>query len=84
MTAKEKAEDLFRACYEKISGIPKDKTIFYVVEDHSIKAAIQCALISVTEIEDALTNYGAMSNELQNMDSEWRFWQSVRDALNNL
>ena len=42
------------------------------------------AILCIVEIEDALTNYGAMSGELQNMDSEWRFWDKVKIKLNKL
>jgi hypothetical protein len=67
MTPKEKAEELFEA----MKG-------FRVKHTHSKK----CARVAVEQIELALTNYGATSDELQNMDSEWRFWQSVTNELN--
>lgn len=75
MTAKEKANELFNKMYK----YQIDKTC-----DISWFLARKCALVAVTQIEDALTNYGAMSDELQNMDSEWRFWSDVKTELNNL
>ena len=42
------------------------------------------ALFIVDQIELALTEYGKESGELQNMDSEWRFWDNVKIELNKL
>ena len=36
------------------------------------------AELMVKEIETALDNYGQESMELQNMDSEFRFWNKVK------
>lgn len=36
------------------------------------------AILMVKEIEDALESYGQESMELQNMDSEFRFWNKVK------
>jgi len=39
------------------------------------------ALIVLDEIESALTDYGKETMDLQNMDSEFRYWDSVRNAV---
>jgi hypothetical protein len=47
--------------------------------------AKRCALIAVDEIEQALTDYGrGDSLELQNMDSTFRYWQEVKQEIENL
>ena len=66
MTPKEKAEQLIDKMFS-ISG-------------HS-RFSKGYALICIDEIESALTNYGNESMELQNMDSEFRYWDSVREAV---
>jgi len=44
-----------------------------------------CALIAVDEIEQALTDYGrGDSLQLQNMDSEFRFWEQVKTEIEKL
>ena len=79
MTPKEKADNLFFEMAQNQVWHRNDTS----VEDQRNRA-IKCALVIVDEIESALTEYGAMSGELQNMDSEWRFWQSVTNELNKL
>lgn len=47
--------------------------------------AKHCALIAVDEIEQALTDYGrGDSLQLQNMDSEFRFWEQVKQEIEKL
>ena len=46
--------------------------------------AIQCALIAVDEIINSLENYGKESDELQNMENDFRYWQEVRQELLNM
>ena len=48
------------------------------------KVAIDCAIICVDEIIDALISGGRDSFELQNMDKEFRFWYEVKDELNRM
>ena len=69
MTPKEKANELFN----KMKG-------FRVKHTHSKK----CASIAVDEIILALTEYGKTSLELQNMDSEFRYWDQVKEEIQNL
>ena len=76
MTPKEKAQDLYSKVY---GNLEKSENEIYRKTNARI-----CALIAVYEIEAALTEYGKSSDELQNMDSEWRFWKSVEEELNNL
>lgn len=49
MAINEKANDLFRICYEKISGIPRNSQIFYSRNDYHVIAAIECAMIIADE-----------------------------------
>jgi len=44
----------------------------------------RCALIAVDEMENVLTNYGKLTGELQNMDSEFRYLEELRTEIRNL
>lgn len=48
------------------------------------KSAKACALIHIDGIISALVEYGKESMELQNMDSEFRYWYSVKEAVKSL
>ena len=75
MTPKEKADELI----QKMIDTYYDTSDF--VYDSSAK---KCALIAVDEIEKALTDYGrGDSFQLQNMDSEFRYWQQVKQEIEN-
>ena len=69
MTPKEKAEELV----EKFSDL-EDGEMY-------IGKAKQCALIAVAEIINSLENYGKASDELQNMENDFRYWQEVKQEL---
>jgi len=80
MTPKDKAEELYSKYYnriehtlsEDVSGFEKDIVKHLVV-------------IAVAEIEQALTDYGrGDSFQLQNMDSEFRFWEQVKTEIEKL
>ena len=45
--------------------------------------AIEYALICVDEIVKAIAEYGEESMELQNMDSTFRYWNEVKEHINN-
>ena len=86
MTPKEKAEQLLAKMnvihYRTLVGKKKDMRVPISMYDSQIK---QCALIAVDEIEQALTDYGrGDSLELQNMDSEFRYWSKVREEIRNI
>ena len=72
MTPKEKAEELV----EKFSDL-EDGEMY-------IGKAKQCTLIAVDEIINSLENYGKESDELQNMENDFRYWQEVRQELLNM
>jgi len=75
MTPREKAEDLF------------NHMSYFHITDNRINryASKQCALIAVDKIEEALTDYGrGDSFQLQNMDSEFRFWEQVKTEIEKL
>ncbi len=80
MTPKEKAKEListFEIYTRPLFGLDEyDKELRYNKE---------CALIVVNEVEKALTDYGQGSSmELQNMDSEFRYWDRVKEEINKL
>jgi hypothetical protein len=80
MTPQEKAKELLEKMnvihYLKGNGLP--------VSMHKSQVK-KCALIAVDEIEEALTDYGrGYSFQLQNMDSEFRFWENVKQEIENL
>jgi hypothetical protein len=72
MTPKEKAVKLI----EKFSR--------YTEPSDCNHEALQCALIAVTEIENALIEYGEATDELQNMDRELNYWNEVRYEIEKL
>lgn len=45
---------------------------------------INSSLISLEIVEQALYDYGDQSMELQNMDSEFRFWDSVKTHIKTI
>ena len=45
------------------------------------KSAKICGLITVDEIINSLENYGKESDELQNMENDFRYWQEVKQEL---
>ena len=55
-----------------------DETLTYI---ESKSKAKQCALIAVDEIINSLENYGKESDELQNMENDFRYWQEVKQEL---
>ena len=72
MTPKEKARELFDKYQIAGSQWYVDTTKKY-------------ALIALDEIEQALTDYGrGDSLQLQNMDSEFRFWEQVKTEIKKL
>ena len=83
MNPKEKAQELFEKHRESTNDIWNETSISFMKSEYKTSVK-ECVLNTIDEVETALTEYGAMSGELQNMDSEWRFWQSVRDELNSL
>jgi hypothetical protein len=79
MTAKEKAEELYSKYYNRIEhALSEDVSGF---EKDIVKHLV---VIAVDEIEKALTDYGrGDSFQLQNMDSEFRFWEQVKKEIQN-
>ena len=72
LTPKEKVKELV----EKFSDL-EDGEMY-------IGKAKQCALIAVDEIINSLENYGKESDELQNMENDFRYWQEVKQELLNM
>ncbi len=77
MTPKENAKELFEKYFNIIDNS-------HPLTDINISAK-QCALIAVDEIEKALTDYGSGDSlQLQNMDSEFRYWEQVKNEIEKL
>jgi hypothetical protein len=74
MTPQEKAQDLIEKHYIALFDSDSDKGEEILVTTLAKKAA----LITVDEIENALTDYGRNTDELGDMDTEWRYWDKVR------
>jgi hypothetical protein len=76
MTAKEKANELVGKCFD---------TFINDEEEHYVEIAWrlskQCALIAVDEIIEAI-DFDWM--EVQNLDSEHRYWEKVRQEIEKL
>lgn len=73
MTPKEKAQNLL--------------DIFYVANQpctFEVKAAKQCALLAVDNIYNALFNYLKDTDELQNADREFAYWEQVEKEIQEL
>jgi hypothetical protein len=86
MTPTEKAQDLLDKMnvihYRTLVGKNKDMKVPISMYDSQIK---QCALIALDEIEKALIDYGrGDSLQLQNMDSEFRYWLKVREEIQKI
>lgn len=69
MTPKQKAEELIRLFSSNCRECSGDDK------------ARELALLCVGEIEQALIEYGRETDELQNMDSEFRWWDKVTAEL---
>lgn len=82
MTPKEKAIDLFKSFYQIIFEMDMGK---YLDQDTGRYSATKKAAVkAIEEIEQSLTQYGDGSYELQNMDSDFRYWEEVKQEINNL
>jgi len=78
MTPKEKAIELVSKFRNEFEWVEKDHNI------DLYRDTKQCAIVAVDEIEKALTDYGrGDSFQLQNMDSEFRFWEQVKQEIQN-
>jgi len=77
MTPKQKAKQLIDR-YVDIMPCLQIQTGNLIIEH-----AKKCALICVQEIELSLIDYGRESMELQNMDSEFRFFSEVKAEINS-
>lgn len=78
MTAKEYAQRMMQRYIDHMPAL-REQTGHKII-DH----AKQCCLMSAGEIKKALIAYGTESFELQNMDSEFRFWDEVVNEINKL
>ena len=77
MTPEEKAI----AIIEKINNGIISKELWENCSDYAKKDLKRKVFIVIDEIESALIEYGNDFMELQNMDSEFRYWDSVREAV---
>ena len=79
MTPKEKAESLIDRFIPN-TRIWNDEKGW----EDCMESAKRCALITVDEIINSLENYGKESDELQNMENDFRYWQEVKQELLNM
>lgn len=77
-TPKEKAESLCRLYYNRL-----EHTLSEDYSKYDSLIAIECALSTVNEIEAALLEYDTRNgtDELQNMDRDFNFWDKVEEEL---
>lgn len=83
MKAKEKAVELVDKFRKYVDSEVDGEKGFEFSRKRQTRNAKKCALICISEIELALTEYGTQSNELQNMDSEWRWIEEVKSEIEN-
>jgi hypothetical protein len=76
MNPKEKAENLVTTFRPLVAHDKDEEDGFEYSREVETYYAKQCALIAVDEIEKALTNY--------DMDSEFRFWEQVKQEIEKL
>ena len=77
MTPKAKAENLIEKFIPNTRIWNGEKKVW----EDCIESAKRCAFIAVDEIINSLENYGKESDELQNMENDFRYWQEVRQEL---
>jgi hypothetical protein len=75
MTPKEKSKELIGLFIKPIDDLHKYPMC--------IETAKQCALISANESYDALYNYLKDTDELQNADREFAYWEQVKKEIIN-
>ena len=75
LTPKQKAEELVYFYQNLLTPLSEKKDDFF------FSRCKKCALIAVDEIINSLENYGKESDELQNMENDFRYWQEVREEL---
>ena len=78
LTPKQKAKELVNKYIPHIAGADRYNSTLGIYDKHISK---QCALIAVDEIINSLENYGKESDELQNMENDFRYWQEVKEEL---
>ncbi|MDV3490966.1 hypothetical protein CMV03_07150 [Elizabethkingia anophelis] len=76
MEAKEKAEEL----------VNKFVNVEYLQDFSGMneRLAVDCAIISADESLKAVEKYGRDTDELQNMENEFRFWDEVKSELEKM
>ena len=80
MNPKAKAENLIEKFIPNTRIWNDEKKVW----EDCIESAKRCAFIAVDEIINSLENYGKESDELQNMENDFRYWQEVRQELLNM
>ena len=75
LTPKQKAEELVYFYQNLLIPLSEEKDDFF------FSRCKKCALIAVDEIINSLENYGKESDELQNMENDFRYWQEVKQEL---
>jgi len=85
MTPKEKAKELLDKFSDNVSVYYTENSVPCMLNAPMIiKQRKKFALIIVDKIVKSLTNYGKDSNELQNMDREFNYWDKVKQEIEKL
>ncbi|HFI4796500.1 TPA: hypothetical protein ACGQK4_002219 [Elizabethkingia anophelis] len=79
MTSKEKADKLYWKFVKII-----DPHWGILIRKYVKQRAIQCAIASANESLRAVEKYGRDTDELQNMENEFRFWNEVKQELEKM
>ena len=77
MNPKAKAENLIEKFIPNTRIWNDEKKVW----EDCVESAKICGLITVDEIINSLENYGKESDELQNMENDFRYWQEVKQEL---
>jgi hypothetical protein len=75
MTPKEKAIQLYEDMFYKVPATKK-------IQEHD-KAAIDCALVAVTELVNSYAQYTGMYDQ-EFFTSERQYWENVKKELKNI
>lgn len=79
MTSKEKADKLY---WKSVKII--DPHFGVAIRKDVKQRAIQCAIASADEALRAVEKYVRDTDELQNMENEFRFWNEVKQELEKM
>jgi len=83
LTPKVKAKELIEKFRKYVDSDVDGEKGFEFSKKRQTRNAKKCALITWSEIVDELIDYGETTDELQNMDSVFRWWADVKTEIEN-